>query len=124
MKTKRHYQRPCMLVIELRQRNALLTIADSPLAGATVMKLNKLYYPSETMTLGAMRAYFELDPSVHAPEHIIFNFNEPTGVTNLKRDTSGPEAIKFVRDGQLYILRNGVVYDALGKIAEGVSIHQ
>ena len=84
---------------------------------------NKLYYPSETVTLGAQRAYFELDPSVHAPEHIIFNFNEPTGVTNVKRDTSGSEAIKFVRDGQLYILRNGIVYDALGKIAEGVSIH-
>ena len=76
---------------------------------------NKLHYPSETMTLGAQRAYFELDPSVQAPEHIIFNFNEATGVTNLKRDTSESETIKFVQDGQLYILRNGVVYDALGK---------
>ena len=75
---------------------------------------NTLYYPEEDMTIGACRAYFELNGSAQAPERIVLNFNDENGATGIENLREDGKAVKFLENGILYILRDGVVYDTLG----------
>lgn len=72
-----------------------------------------LDYPSADMVLGACRAHFALSEGAQAPEHIVLNFDG--GTTDLEIETPAPITTKFLRDGQLFILKDGMVYDALGR---------
>ena len=64
-------------------------------------------------TVPATKAYLKLDASVanNAPG-FIFDENGATSLDNLK-GVDG--ALKFIQDGNIYILREGVIYDATGR---------
>lgn len=61
----------------------------------------------------AHKAYLALLENVLAPERIMFNEN---GATDIKAIEGQEKAVKFIENGQLYILKEGVVYDAMGRV--------
>lgn len=64
-------------------------------------------------TNGAHKAYLAVDElPASAPERILFHDNNATNIQNVE---GAEKAVKFMENGQLYILKNGVVYDAMGK---------
>ena len=64
-------------------------------------------------TNGAHKAYLAVDElPASAPERILFHDNSATNIQNVE---GNEKAVKFIENGQLYILKNGVVYDAMGK---------
>ena len=88
--------------------------------------------PSVYPTIGACRAYFELESAAQAPDRIILNFNNnapaiTTDVENVRGqmaecppDGTGGTAsaeggTKVLIEDLLYILRDGIVYDVLGR---------
>ena len=79
-----------------------------------------LYYPSADMVIGACRAHFALSDGTLAPQRIVLNFDgDATDLSSPKSPfPSGEgwgEAVKFLRNGQLYIRKDGILYDALGR---------
>ncbi|MBQ7672203.1 MAG: hypothetical protein IJS49_03910, partial [Paludibacteraceae bacterium] len=48
-----------------------------------------------------------------APARILFNENGATGIENVE---SQEKAVKFIQNGQIYIQKNGVAYDAMGRV--------
>ena len=78
--------------------------------------------PSVYPTIGACRAYFELESTAQAPDRIILNFNNnaPAITTDVEIVEGQKSKVKgrgekVLRDGVLYILRDGIVYDVLGR---------
>ena len=67
------------------------------------------------------KAYLEttsaLTPAVGAPA-IIRIIDEENNATSIERLDGKTDAIKFIENGQIYILREGVVSDALGRIVK------
>ena len=67
------------------------------------------------------KAYLEttsaLTPAVGAPA-IIRIIDEENNATSIERLDGKTDAVKFFENGQIYILREGVVYDALGRIVK------
>jgi hypothetical protein len=79
--------------------------------------------PSAYPTIGACRAYFELEGAAQAPERIVLNFNDnaPAITTNLEDVRGQKEDVrveKVLKDGIMYIRRGGVVYDVLGRVIQ------
>ena len=66
----------------------------------------------------ANRAYIELgeiDPVAGAPgRRIVTIYLDENNATSIEEIKSNDEAVKFIIDGKIYILRNGVTYDAMG----------
>ena len=48
-----------------------------------------------------------------APARILFNENGATGIENVEDQE---KAVKFIQNGQIYIRKDGVVYDAMGRV--------
>ena len=71
--------------------------------------------------IAAGKAYLEttsaLTPTAGAPA-IIRILDEENNATSIERLDGKTDAIKFMENGQIYILREGVVYDALGRIVK------
>ena len=71
--------------------------------------------------LRPFRAYFTIvegtSAPAGAPAKVVFNTHHATGMEEITNDKS-PMTKKIIRDGQLYILRNGVEYNAVGKIVK------
>ena len=63
-------------------------------------------------TNGAHKAYLKLPKTAGAPSRILFNEND---VTNIENVEASEKAVKFIENGKLYIQKDGVVYDAMGK---------
>ena len=83
---------------------------------------NNLYYPNDTMNINACRAYFQLSgvvaqqPSAGvAPLRIVFSTGEENNATDLPHVEQTETAVKFIQDGVLYIRKNDIIYDALGR---------
>ena len=93
---------------------------------------NRLYYPSGAMTIKACRAYFQLSGGLaqSAPPRIVMNLDGEETATDLEDvrgqmaecppDGTGGTAsaeggTKVLIDGSIYILRDGITYDALGR---------
>ena len=77
------------------------------------------YNLSTATTVPAGKAYLETtsaltDPIGGAPA-IIRIVDEENTTTSIEAIGATDEAVKFIENGQLYILRDGVVYDALGR---------
>ena len=68
-------------------------------------------------TNGAHKAYLALLENIMAPEFlapaILFNENNATNIENVEGQE---KAVKFIQNGQIYIQKNGVVYDAMGRV--------
>lgn len=77
---------------------------------------NELFYPASTANIKAFRAYFELKGAAvnSAPKaRIVKKQDSATGVENqMVNGKCGNH--KFLKDGQLYILREGKMYNVLG----------
>lgn len=67
-------------------------------------------------TNGAHKAYLALNElPAGAPSRILFNENNATNIQNVE---GNEKAVKFIENGILYILREGVVYDATGRMVK------
>ena len=78
-----------------------------------------LKYSAKNTTIGSCCAYFELQNISPAPTRVVFNVNYhdiPTGLEDVRGLMEDVRCEKVLRDGQLYIRRGGVVYDALGRV--------
>ena len=79
------------------------------------------YYINDTEpTLSTGKAYLHTDAALSSEAAgrislFIEGENNATGVEDLK---ASEEVKKFFRDGQIYILRDGIIYDALGRIVK------
>ena len=78
---------------------------------------NGAFYRAEAGTVAAGKAYLHLDadPAAGAPSllRIVEAENNATAIEDIQ---SADEVVKFIENGQLLIKKNGVVYDALGRI--------
>ena len=76
-----------------------------------VIKLVVAGEQGDQVTVGQYRAYAALSKSL-APELRIIEANN--GATNIENVEANEEAVKFIQNGQLFIKKNGVVYDMMG----------
>ena len=63
----------------------------------------------------AHKAYLALEENSMAPARILFNEN---GATNIEELEANETVVKFIKNGQLYIQKNGVVYNAIGAVVK------
>ena len=61
------------------------------------------------------KAYLEFDGSAPAPS-IIRIADEDNNTTNIESEQAVEEGVKFIRNGKLFIKKNGLVYDMLGTV--------
>ena len=66
-------------------------------------------------TLAAYKAYLVTTTVSNAPG-MRFIIEENNGATDINNVTSAEKAVKFIENGKLYILRDGVVYDLTGRM--------
>ena len=65
-------------------------------------------------TAGVGKAYLTYNaPATTAPDFIRFE-DEEDNATNLSKFSNDSQVTKFIINGQLYLLRDGITYDALG----------
>ena len=78
-----------------------------------------LHFPNGAMTIGACRAYFQLEGGLSAPSRIVTNLDAHNTVTALENALPEAERVeesmKLMINGHIYILRDGITYDALGR---------
>ena len=82
---------------------------------------NYLYPPETTVSMDGYRAYFTLSPNVqaHAPARIVFHDQTTTDIVSPSPSSEGKgKAYKVLRDGQVFIIRNRVEYNALGQMVK------
>ena len=63
----------------------------------------------------ANKAYLAVPIVTGAPSHFLFT-EEENNATNIESIEAVEEGVKFVQNGQLFIKKNGVVYDMLGTV--------
>ena len=72
--------------------------------------------------VSAGKAYLETTTALTVPQTgapaIIRILDEENNATSIERLDGKTDAVKFMENGQIYILREGVVYDALGRIVK------
>lgn len=76
------------------------------------------FHKATSGTLQSGKAYLKVangDVPATAPS-LFFVFDEENNATDIQSIESADKAIKFFEDGKLLIMRDGVVYDALGRI--------
>ena len=73
------------------------------------------YNLAAATSVPAGKAYLELTVEEQGAPSIIRIVDEENNATSIKALGSTEKAVKFIENGQLYILREGVVYDALGR---------
>ncbi len=70
-------------------------------------------------TLGAYKAYMDAtDRPAGAPDRIQFIIEGENNATNIEDIESAGKAVKFIENGRILILRDGITYDALGRIVK------
>ena len=85
---------------------------------AYVLKNNLLYLVDSDVTIAPNRAYIDMDaitpvaPAQGAKRRVIATYNQATGIEDASATFVGPE--KIFENGVLYILRDGMKYNATG----------
>ena len=85
---------------------------------AYVLKNNLLYLVNSAVTIAPNRAYIDMDaitpvaPAQGAKRRVIATYNQATGIEDASATFGGSE--KIFENGVLYILRDGVKYNATG----------
>ena len=70
----------------------------------------------DAATVNSTRAYLKaVDASAAPAIRIIMEGNEATSINNIE---AVDEAVKFIQNGQLFIKKNGVVYNAVGAVVK------
>ena len=77
--------------------------------------LTKFHPCEEGIEIPAHKAYIVISGGTDAPIRIAFEENNATALDNLDANEN---IQKFMENGKLYIIRNGVVYDAMGKMVK------
>ena len=86
--------------------------------GKYVLSNNLLYKVNSDVTIAPNRAYIDMDaitpvaPAQGAKRRVIATYNQATGIEDVSATFVGPE--KIFENGVLYILRDGVKYNATG----------
>ena len=88
---------------------------DYVLSGDETTHSQCVFAPYGGSKLAAYKAYI---PAANAPAapSIRFIIEEENDATNLGNIESADEAVKFIQNGQLFIKKNGVVYDMMGRV--------
>ena len=73
------------------------------------------YVASHNLTIGAGKAYLKLDGITLAPGALGIVFEEDNA-TKLEALAETDKVVKFIENGHLLILRDGVTYDAMGRV--------
>lgn len=82
---------------------------------------NRLAKLTSSGTILGLRAYFNGSeiPDDLSPKQMIIKLTEKDGVVtyldNIETPQQGATAIKILQNGQIYILRDGKVYDMMGR---------
>ena len=82
---------------------------------------NELFWPASTGDLKGFRAYFEVKGAAQKAAkraRIVKKEDTATGIGIVESQKSKVESIKVIRDGQLFILRDGKTYNAQGMRVE------
>jgi hypothetical protein len=85
---------------------------------AYVLKNDQLYLVDGAVTIAPNRAYIDMSaistipPAQGAKRRVIATYNQATGIEDASATFGGPE--KIFENGVLYILRDGVKYNATG----------
>lgn len=85
---------------------------------------DNLYYPAsdDDTSMKGFRAYFIVNSETsgdvprHAPARLVIAPKMPTAVENVQGDNV--QSTKVIENGQLYIIKNGVKYNAQGKVVK------
>lgn len=81
-----------------------------------------LFHKATSGTLQTGKAYLKVangdTPSAPSAIRIVDEDNNATNATNIQGIEANKKSIKFIDNGQIYILREGIVYDALGRIVK------
>ena len=96
--------------------------------GATAVSANSVYVLSAASTYDApcvfglyegtsIPAYksYILASSMSSAPTIRFEFEEENNATNIENIAANEKAVKFIENGRILILRDGITYDALGR---------
>ena len=96
---------PTMLPINSEYDNTLILVADNRLAKVT----------TQGEMLG-LRLYFTVPKDVSPSARSIIRVQEaPTEIDNIPTGGQSASAIKILHNGQIYILRDGKMYDIMGR---------
>ena len=96
---------PTMLPINPEHDNTLILVADNRLAKVT----------TQGEMLG-LRLYFTVPKDVSPSARSIIRVQEaPTAIDNIPTGGQSASAIKILHNGQIYILRDGKMYDIMGR---------
>ena len=75
------------------------------------------FYAFTGATLAANKAYLVVPAATPAPAIIRFE-EEENNATDIHSLEGNAEVVKFIQNGQLLILRDGITYDALGRVVK------
>ena len=75
------------------------------------------FYPCGNITIPMNKAWMTIHPAATAPDAIRIEFAE-NNATDIKSIEGSEKAVKFIENGKLYILREGVVYDVTGAMVK------
>ncbi len=77
---------------------------------------NELFWPESTGNLNGFRAYFEIkDASAQAAKRARISMGGKIATGNLSPALPKEEGVKILRDGKLYLMYKGQMYDVQGK---------
>ena len=94
--------------------------------GMYIIQNNKFYRCGDTNRVGAHKAYIKMDevpePTTSAPvpgrRYVTMQIGDVQTPTALDEVTATEENVKFILNGQLYILRDGKLYNAQGQLVK------
>lgn len=96
---------PTMLPINSEYDNTLILVADNRLAKVT----------TQGEMLG-LRLYFTVPKDVSPSARSIIRVNNaPAGIDDIETPQQGSAVIKIMQNGNIYIIRNGKMYDIMGR---------
>ena len=90
--------------------------SDCPLI---LVNNNRLAQVSSSGEMLGLRGYFILQPELrNLPVKITMRDNTPSNTENIPTDAMIVEIKKILRNGQVYIIRNGQMYDMMGNLVK------
>lgn len=96
---------PTMLPVNPEHYNTLILVADNRLAKVT----------TQGEMLG-LRLYFTVPKDVSPSARSIIRVNNaPAGIDDIETPQQGSAVIKIMQNGNIYIIRNGKMYDIMGR---------
>ena len=107
---------PGMQLQPVLSPTVITATSDCPLILVDNNRLAQVYSSGEMLGL---RGYFILQPELrNLPVKITMRDNTPSNTENISTDAMIVEIKKILRNGQVYIIRNGQMYDMMGNLVK------